>query len=368
MDTTIVKIARKKSSHSREEKKLFNPDLAIIPIMIARWGTSFEDAIISYQNEISFHKLGSFVGTRFEDLFNEICKDKKDKRLLELKNNKSISLAGKLKNIDIKFHASIHENIIQISISDNTKILKYRDATKRNELIDSFLMIGSHELKTPLNGIMGISSLLLEKELDADTLEMLELINKSSITLNNTINKMLKNIYLNNDSGQINVLEEIKIGDKIMESWPLIKRYLVDYEFSSNSIELKDTKSVHLPNGMIDDILMEILINLKRNTQPGKSIKVSSSDIHDGVILKIENHSNGIPPEYINKIFDPFFRYQDKLNHSSGFEFGKAGMGMGLTIVKRYIDQIGGKIWFENKYEYEEGKENVVILNIEFPA
>jgi len=67
-----------------------------------------------------------------------------------------------------------------------------------------------------------------------------------------------------------------------------------------------------------------------------------------------------------NKIFDPFFRYQDKINHSSRFEFGKTGME--LTIVKKYIDQIGGKIWFENKYEYAEGKENIIVLNIEFPA
>ncbi len=41
---------------------------------------------------------------------------------------------------------------------------------------------------------------------------------------------------------------------------------------------------------------------------------------------------------------------------------------MELTIVKKYIDQIGGKIWFENKYEYAEGKENIIVLNIEFPA
>ena len=69
---------------------------------------------------------------------------------------------------------------------------------------------------------------------------------------------------------------------------------------------------------------------------------------------------------YLKKVFDPFFRYQDKMNHSSGFEFGKVGMGMGLTIMKRYIGQIGGEIWFENKYEYEENKENVIVFNIEF--
>jgi len=36
--------------------------------------------------------------------------------------------------------------------------------------------------------------------------------------------------------------------------------------------------------------------------------------------------------------------------------------------MKRYIGQIGGEIWFENKYEYEENKENVIVFNIEFPT
>lgn len=350
-------------------KKLFDADLAVLPIMLAEWQNTFEDAIIVYQNPQSIVKFGNLKGRTFKSIFFEICSENSAESYEKLqKNKKKICLAGKLNGIDVKLHSRSYGKVIQASISDNTEIFETRDKKQRAEIIESFLMIGSHELKTPLNGIMGISSLLLEKNLDKDTLSMLKLIYKSSTTLNNVVDKMLTNIYNHKNSDIINVVEEINISDSIMESWPLIKHYLCDHEFFLKNLSLNNTKSVHLPKGVFDDIIMEILINLKRNTKPGHRISISTFDKKESVLLKIENQSIGIPPEYLKKVFDPFFRYQDRMNHSSGFDFGKAGMGMGLTIVKRYIGQIGGKIWFENKYEYEEGKENVVILNIEFPT
>lgn len=350
-------------------KKLFDADLAVLPIMIAEWQKSFEDAVIVYQNPESINKFGNLKNRTFKSLFFEICTENSAENYEQLqKNKKKICLAGKLNGIDIKLHSRTHGKVIQASISDNTEIFKTRDEKQKAKLIESFLMIGSHELKTPLNGIMGISSLLIDKDLDDETLSMLKLIYKSSTTLNNVVDKMLTNIYNHKNSDIINVVEEINIGNSIMQSWSLIKHYLIDHQFSLKNLNLDDTKSVHLPKGVFDDIIMEILINLKRNTKPGNRINISTFDMKESVLLKVENQSMGIPPEYLKKVFEPFFRYQDKMNHSSGFEFGKAGMGMGLTIIKRYIGQIGGKIWFENKYEYEEGKDNTVILNIEFPT
>lgn len=356
-------------SYKMNYKKLFDPDLAVLPIMIAEWQNSFEDARVVYQNPQSIDKFGILKGKTFKSLFFEICQENSSENYQQLQKDKSkVCLGGKLNGVEIKLHSRTHGKTIQTSISDNTDIFENRDKVQRAKLVNSFLMIGSHELKTPLNGIMGISSLLLEKDLDEDTLSMLKLIYKSSTTLNNVIDKMLTNIYNNKKSNNINVVEEINISNSIMDSWQLIKHYLSDHKFSMKNLSLNNTKSVHLPKGVFDDILMEILINLKRNTKPGNAINISTFDKKECVILRVENQSMGIPSEYLKKVFDPFFRYQDKMNHSSGFEFGKAGMGMGLTIVKRHIGQIGGKIWFENKHEYEEGKENTVILNIEFPT
>ncbi len=64
----------------------------------------------------------------------------------------------------------------------------------------------------------------------------------------------------------------------------------------------------------------------------------------------------------------PFFLHQNHLNHSSGYGYGQSGAGMGLTILKRYIFQANGKVWFANESDYEEGKDNLVKLHLLLPG
>lgn len=366
--TNIFLDEKNKSFLSVYEKFQFDPDMAVLPIMVARWNESVYDAIITYQNQVSLNKFGNLTGIKFTDLLKNVCQASEFEMIEDLENMTSIALAGVLNGANVKFHASLRKNIIQISISDNTKILEYRDAKKRSELIDSFLMIGSHELKTPLNGIMGMSSVLLEEEIDKDIKAMIELILESSKTLSGVVDKMLKNIYLSDDSQNTGIVEEISLIDEFISFMPLISRYLSPYILSFEDFDLKRNTKVTLPKGAISEILMEIIINLRRNTKPGEKISFKGKKIKSGILLRIENDNEGIPTEYLDKVFEPFFRYQDKLNHSSGFDYGKAGMGMGLTILKRYIQQVGGKIWFENKRQYKKGIANTTILNIVFPV
>ncbi len=56
------------------------------------------------------------------------------------------------------------------------------------------------------------------------------------------------------------------------------------------------------------------------------------------------------------------------MNHSSGYEYGEGGMGMGLAIIKKYMDQVGGNVWFENSGDYVPGKDNMVAMHLVFPA
>ena len=349
-------------------KFLFDPDFAVLPIMVATWEGSVYNAAISYQNPVSLHKFGKLIGTKFTDILKKVCQANEIEMIDDLENMTSIALAGILNGAHVKFHASLRKNIIQISIADNTKILEYRDKKRRTELIDSFLMIGSHELKTPLNGIMGMSSLLLDEEIDNETKTMIELILESSKTLSGVVDKMLKNIYLSEGSQNIGIVDEINLTDELISFMPLISRYLSHYSLSFEDFDLQGQSKIFLPKGAISEILMEILINLRRNTKPDKCIRFIGKHLDEGILLRVENDNEGIPEEYLNKVFDPFFRYQNKLNHSSGFGYGKAGMGMGLTIIKRYIQQVGGNIWFENKHQYSKGIENTTILNIVFPV
>ncbi len=356
------------SDNPAHNKYRFDPDMAVLPIMLATWDDSFKEAKIAYQNPKSIDKFGDLQGRCFKSIFMEVCTEKGEGKYEKFIKDKRITLSGSFKGIDIKFHSRMHGNTIQTSISDNTKIFENRDKIQRAKIIDSFLMIGSHELKTPLNAIMGLSSLLLQSEQNKETMELLELIYSSSEKLDGLINNMLKFIYLDSSPEAFNKTEVVNISKTLANSFKLLDKYLYDRDFSMESMCLESKKELKLPKGLIEDILQEIVINLRRNTPEGAKVEIRSYDLENSVKLEIENQGLGIPPEKLNDVFKPFYLTQDKMHHSSGFEYGKAGMGMGLTIIKRSLGQFGGKIWFENKYEYEQGKENCVILNLELPV
>ena len=355
-----------KNGQSILPKQHFDPELAQLSIFLAEVDDN-SDALIFYQNNKSLDKFGDFTSKTFKELFYEICLFDADKKYSELFEKKYISFPGRFNNIEVKFHARINENIIQTSVSDNTRIFEERDRLQREKIIDSFLMHGSHELKTPLNAIMGLSSMLLQNDFDEESSELLNLIFSSSQKLDGVINRMLEFIHLDLNSVSIDS-EKINISSYFKNSFDLLDKYLYDKDFNFELLELESTKYVRLDKGIMDDIVNEIAINLRRNTPPGKKIEIRTYDTDFGVKLEIENAGMAIPPDELENVFKPFYLLGNKMHHSSGYEFGKSGIGMGLTIIKRSINKMGGKIWFQNKYPFVENKENCVILNIEFPS
>lgn len=348
-------------------KHMFDPDLALLPIILAKWDDKLEEAIVFYQNPKSTEKFGGLKGQYLSNMYAELCPKEGLNKYNKLLKNKAISHSGVFKDREVKFHSRVNGDIIQTSISDNTKIFEYRDKVQRSKIIDSFLLLGSHELKTPLNAIMGFSSILQQLEHDEETGELIDLINSSSVKLDEIINKMLKYIYLEDSDENFEEYEVVNVSKSISESYNIIHKYLYDRDFNRDSLELKSKSKTKIPKGFIEDTLTELSINLRRNTPENKKVIIRTYDLEKSIKLEFENEGLGIPPDKMEDIFKPFYLTQEKMHHSSGFEYGKAGMGMGLTIIKRYIDRMGGKIWFENKYEYLEGKDNRVILNIELP-
>jgi signal transduction histidine kinase len=279
-----------------------------------------------------------------------------------------LSFSCNFNNLDLVCYAFKGVNHIQISITDITELNELRDVEQRTKLIDSFLMIGSHELKTPLNGILGISSLLITEEADQEKKELLEMIISAAQTLDSVVLKMLRQIYSYKIDDVITAVVDVNVGQVIQKSLPIFNNCLRGRNFVMDNIHLHDTLTVRLPEGHLNDILLEIAINLQRNTPPNGDVFIKTFDQDNIVHIVVENQGMGIPDEDLEKVFEPFYLHQESMNHSSGYEYGKSGMGIGLTILKRNVEQAGGKVWFKNKYKYEKGKENCVILNIELPV
>lgn len=351
-----------------QNENKYDPDMATLPILIAEWGDNINNSVITYQNKVLEKELGMWKDKTLYDFFDSLSEGMGSYVLSKLLNEKMLALPCKLNDLELKVHARVAPKHIQITITDNTELNRLRDLELRSKIIDSFLMIGSHELKTPLNSIIGMSSLLQEEEENTDKRELLDLVLESGENLNRIVVKMLKHIYSYNPEDSIISVDNQRIGETILNSSSLLNKYLEDRSFNLDKNRINDTHIVRLPEGSLQDILTEIAINLRRNTPPNGMIKISTYDKEGSVYLEVENESEGIPEAELERVFEPFYRYQSGMSHSSGFEYNQAGAGLGLTIMKRTVDNSGGKIWFENKYPYGQNKQNVVKLTISLPG
>ena len=239
----------------------------------------------------------------------------------------------------------------------NKKLKKAKkDAEQSNAAKAKFLVRMSHDIKTPLNSIMGFTSVLLDKKEYDD--KKLQLINKSARYLNNLINDVL-------DISRIN-FNKIKLEDKTFSPAELLEDIagMFDYE------KIKEIKFMYMFDKNLPEILRgdgdrikQIITNLLSNafkyTKNGNILlKAYYNYDEDKLYVKVKDTGIGISKGRQKIIFDSF---------EKGYEFNKKyfdkkGLGLGLAICKQLTDLMGGDIDVES----EKDKGSLFTLQLPF--
>jgi signal transduction histidine kinase len=95
----------------------------------------------------------------------------------------------------------------------------------------------------------------------------------------------------------------------------------------------------------IRDSLNHLLLNAIKFTPDSGKISVSARRSDAQIAIKVEDNGLGIDPVWLPRLFEPFFTGFDVSKHSSGtFEYGKQGLGLGLSVVKAFVEMHGGRI------------------------
>jgi two-component system, NtrC family, sensor histidine kinase PilS len=203
----------------------------------------------------------------------------------------------------------------------------------------------AHEIRNPLASISG-SVEVLKDDLhltDGDDLRLLELILKESSRLNTILTDFLNFARVSRvSSGRCN------FSSAILEVVSLFSTH----QQSGKAIRI--TRDIHWPNIMVsgsEDQIKQILWNLVINAsqaldEDGGEIHIATNSIsaHDGsqmVRLEVADNGPGITPEIKEKIFDPFFSTKND------------GTGLGLPIVARIVDCLGGRIELDSSTEWK---------------
>jgi signal transduction histidine kinase len=223
----------------------------------------------------------------------------------------------------------------------NARLLE--EAETANRLKSEFLATMSHELRTPLNIILGYNELLLDEEVSRPTAEqahILQRVGERSRELFELITTMLDVSRL--EAGQLPVkIRNVQIADVVQE----LESETRDLR-EKTTLDFSWYVAPHLPFLLTDFLKLKIILkNLITNAvkfTPQGSISVNAQAKGGGVEICVADTGIGIAPEALAVIFEPF----RQLKNTS--MLSQSGVGLGLYIVRRMLELLGGTIAVES--------------------
>jgi PAS domain S-box-containing protein len=239
---------------------------------------------------------------------------------------------------------------MMVDITDRRKYIEGLKAAKEraenlNKIKSNFLGTISHEMRTPMIGILGFTDILRKEVKDEEQKEVADIIYESSKRLMNTLNLILdlSRVESNKQELQlcdVNISDTIMTSTEVLQSLAKEKNLYLQTEIKNHDI------IVHLDESLLIKVINNLIDNaIKFTDKGGVKIELESRQIdnRDYAVIKVIDTGIGIDEQYHSIIFEEFRQVSEGLSRS--FE----GTGLGLTISKKYVELMGGKISVHSK-------------------
>ena len=211
-----------------------------------------------------------------------------------------------------------------------------------NELKSRFVTIASHEFRTPLSTVLSSASLIGRYKTEEDDEKRLKHVNRIKSAVSNLTGIL-------NDFLSLSRIEEGKIYNvpTSFELEPFVLRVVDEMQHY-----IKVGQQIHyqhhagfslatLDKQLLKNILLNLLSNASKYSGEGKNIYLTTEINQDAIKIEVKDEGIGIPPADQAHLFTLFFRAQNAANYE--------GTGLGLNIVKRYVDIMNGTLHFQSE-------------------
>jgi len=225
-------------------------------------------------------------------------------------------------------------------------------------LKSEFLNQVSHELRTPLAVIIGYIECItdgLYGEIESKHQEILQVVAKQSSHLKNMIDQIL--IYSRLEAGKQPVrIEEIQLTKIVSEM-----KDTFDFLCRQKGIDMRweiprDSMPIRSDLTRVKEVISNLIQNAVKYTDRGSiTVRMAKLSSTDAIMVEVEDTGMGISEHHMASIFEPFMQA-----HKTSSEHSRGGIGLGLSIVRKHLEQIKGTIHVES--ELGKGSTFRIIL------
>lgn len=217
---------------------------------------------------------------------------------------------------------------------------------RASDLKTSFLSNISHEFRTPLNSIMSLARILLDRldgDLTGEQETQVGFILESAKNLSEMVNDLLDLAKV--EAGKVRIrVKTFEISELFSALKGMLKPLLAD----NSSVDLVFTEGANLPpmrtdEGKVSQILRNFISNAIKFTPQGE-IRISAEQRKSGsVLFEVTDTGIGIPPEHLETVFQEFSQIENPLQERY------RGTGLGLPLCRKLALLLGGKVWVKSE-------------------
>ncbi|MBB6214179.1 two-component system sensor histidine kinase KdpD [Anaerosolibacter carboniphilus] len=252
--------------------------------------------------------------------------------------------------LDIDQRHFLESVTAQMAIAlERERLTEQQEETKieieREKLRSNLLRAISHDLRSPLAGIAGATTTIIENKetLDQETMnELLNGIYEDSEWLTRLVENLLSMTRIDEGKLQLRKTPEM-VEEIISEAIQHVKKRAKEHVIKVKIPE--DIFIVPMDGKLIEQVLINLIDNAIKYTPKGTTIEIKAFTAEESAYMEVSDNGEGLPQDSIKHIFDRFYTLEN------GSKDSRRGIGLGLAICKSIVEAHGGEIEAQNKKE-----------------
>lgn len=221
----------------------------------------------------------------------------------------------------------------------------FSDLQEANEIKDRFLSMAVHDLRSPINGINGLSEMLLSGmcgELNNEQKEMIGYIHEANFHMNSMVGDLLDISVIN--TGRMELRMENKNLKNTIERRMVVHAITAKKKSISINLDLRDVGTFNYDPERVGQVLDNLMTNAVKFSPHNGFIDVTLELDGENAKVGVIDHGQGVPPGEEILLFQSFKKTSVRPTA------GESSVGLGLPIVQSVVEAHGGTVWVESVY------------------